>query len=82
MTVVDLYSRVMVVYLMRVKSEVPQKLQRFMEEYATPEGLVIGALRTDNGSEYLSAVVTDWCKTHGIRREITAPYAHQQAGVA
>ena len=42
----------------------------------------IKTLRTDNGGEYTSKEFVAFCKSTGIRRELTIPHNPQQSGVA
>ena len=42
----------------------------------------ICALRSDNGGEYISRELNDFCQKEGIKRELTVPYNPQQNGVA
>ncbi|KAJ3705098.1 hypothetical protein LUZ61_008803 [Rhynchospora tenuis] len=43
---------------------------------------LIKALRSDRGGEFTSTIFETFCKEHGIRRPLTAPYSPQQNGVA
>ena len=45
-------------------------------------GRTVKNLRTDRGEEYCSKVFVDFCKTSGIRKELTTAYTPQQNGVA
>jgi transposase InsO family protein len=42
----------------------------------------IKILRSDNGGEYTSKELMNFCKDVGIKRELTTPYNPQQNGVA
>lgn len=42
----------------------------------------INCLHTDNGGEFLSNEFLDYCKEHGICRQMTCPDTPQQNGVA
>ena len=37
-------------------------------------GVSIGCLRTDRGGEFTSNEFGEFCKNHGIRRQLTAAY--------
>jgi putative transposase len=43
-----------------------QRLVRVFEQMKTERGLP-DVLRTDNGPEFLSEVLVEWCKAHGIQ---------------
>lgn len=45
-------------------------------------GSNIKVLRSDNGSEYISTKMRDFCGSVGIKRELIVPYDPQQNGVA
>lgn len=42
----------------------------------------IKCLRTDKGGEFTSGEFNEYCRQHGIRRQLTAAYTPQQNGVA
>lgn len=44
--------------------------------------MFIKCLRTDRGGEYNSTEFKDYCKEHGIKRQLTTAYTPQQNGVA
>ena len=43
---------------------------------------LVGAIRTDNGGEYLSGEFKTYLKSKGIRHELTVPHTPEQNGVA
>ena len=45
-------------------------------------GLSLCSLRTDRGGEFNSKEFTDFCKSQGIKRQLTTTYTPQQNGVA
>lgn len=69
------------VYFITRKSEVLDKFKIFQKEVESKHRR-IEALRSDNGGEYSSQAFTDFCQSHGIRRELTVPHILQQNGVA
>ena len=59
--------------------------ERFKEFKALVENLSekkINILRSENGGEFTSNELNDFCKEDGIKRELTIPYNPQQNGVA
>ena len=42
----------------------------------------VKVLRSDNGGEYESKEFSEYCKSHGIKRETTVPYTPHQNGIA
>jgi transposase InsO family protein len=56
--------------------------QEFKAEIENLTNKKIKTLRTDNGGEYTSKEFVAFCKSAGIRRELTVPHNPQQNGVA
>jgi hypothetical protein len=81
-TFIDDYSRKMWLYLLKSKDEVFSKFQEFKAEIENLTNNKIKTLRTYNGGEYTSKEFIAFCKSTGIRRELTVPHNPQQNGVA
>jgi hypothetical protein len=79
---IDDYSRKTWIYLLKTKDEVFNKFQEFKVEIENLMNKKIKTLRTNNGGEYTSKEFIAFCKSEGIRRELTVPYNPQQNGVA
>jgi hypothetical protein len=79
---IDDYSRKTWLYLLKTKDEVFNKFQEFKAEIENLTNKKIKTLRTDNGGEYTSKEFIAFCKSAGIRRELTVPHNPQQNGVA
>jgi hypothetical protein len=79
---IDDYSRKTWLYLLKTKDEVFNKFQEFKAEIENLTNKKIKTLRTDNGGEYTSKEFVAFCKSAGIRRELTVPHNPQQNGVA
>ncbi|GAA0175602.1 hypothetical protein LIER_28742 [Lithospermum erythrorhizon] len=79
---IDDYSRKAWVYLLSNKSDAFDCFKNFkaMVEKETNEHIC--CLRTDRGGEYTSTSFADFCRTHGIKRQLTTTYTPQQNGVA
>jgi hypothetical protein len=75
------YSRKTWLYLLKTKDEVFSKFQKFKVEIENLMNKKIKTLRTDNGGEYTSKEFVTFCKSTGIRRELTVPHNPQQNGV-
>ena len=79
---IDDYSCKTWIYLLKKKDEV---FERFKEFKALVENLSkkkVKILRSDNGGEFTSSEVNEYCKEVGIKRELAIPYNPQQNGVA
>ena len=61
-TFIDDYTRCCAVYLMKHRSEVLAKFKEFEAITTSDCGQKIGALRTDNGGEYISAEFNEYLK--------------------
>jgi hypothetical protein len=78
---IDDYSRKTWLYILKTKDEVFNKFQQFKEEIENITNKKIKMLRIDNGGEYTSKEFVAFCKSTGIRRELTIPHNPQQNGV-
>lgn len=81
MLLVDDYSRVMWVYLLKSKDEAFQAFKNFRSLVEVETGEKVKTLRTDRGGEFLSNQFTNYCKETGLERHYTSPYSPQQNGV-
>jgi hypothetical protein len=76
------YSRKTWLYLLKTKDKVFNKFQEFKAEIENLTNKKIKTLRTNNGGEYTSKEFVSFCKSVGVRRELTIPHNPQQNGVA
>ena len=81
-TFVDDYTGLSVVRPLEYKSSVKYCVKDVLTQMENQTGLRVKAVRTDNGSEYLNAVLGDFYKEKGIKHERTVPYTPQQNGKA
>jgi hypothetical protein len=81
-TFIHMGSRLVQVYPMKTKDEVPRKFKEYCEYVKTNTKLVIKTLRSDNGGEYKSKAMTQLCKTMKVKQEFTIPYNPEQNGMA
>jgi len=81
-TFIDDYSRCCMVHFMKHKSEIINKFREFETIVTNECDLKLGALRTDNGGEYISREFQEYLKSRGIRHEPTIAYTPEQNGVA
>jgi len=79
---IDDYSRNNWVYFLSEKSEALISFKDFKCLVEKEVGSDICCLRTDRGGEFTSYKFNNFCKTHGIRRQLTTRYTPQQNGVA
>lgn len=78
---VDDYSRVMWVYMLKNKSEAFCAFKKFRAQVEDGLDKKIKVLRTDRGGEFMSKDFAAYCEETGIERHFTAPYTPQQNGV-
>jgi hypothetical protein len=67
---------------MKEKSEAFEIFKIFKALVENDSGCMIQCLRTDRGGEYTSNEFNEFCKTQGIKRQLTAAYTPQQNGVS
>lgn len=82
LTFIDDFSRKVFCYFLKNKSDAFERfveLKNFVENQTERK---IKALRTDNGTEYLSTRFEQMLKNSGIQHQLTTPYTPEQNGVA
>lgn len=79
---IDDYTHFTIVYLMKEKLEVFEKFRDYEARVTAHVGQRVSILRCDNGGEYLSKNLKDFCRHKGIHIEYTVPYSPEQNGVA
>ena len=68
-----------------LRSSKNEVLSKFKESVNLMENLTehrVKIFRSDNRGEYESREFSEYCKSHGIKRETTVPYTPQQNGLA
>ncbi|CAL9022379.1 unnamed protein product [Prunus brigantina] len=81
-TFVDDFSRVTWLYLLKFKSEVVDVFKDFHNLVKNQFSTQIQTLRSDNGTEYMSHIMTQYLSTHGIIHQTSCVGTPQQNGVA
>ena len=81
-TFIDDFTRMTFLYFIKVKSEVFEKFREFAAYAERATGRKIKALRTDNGTEYLSRAFQAHLKEQGIRHQTSVPFCPSQNGVS
>lgn len=79
---IDDYSHFGIIYLMSSKDEVIDRFREYEALVTAHFGTRIARLRTDNGGEYVSEAMREFCRKKGISMELTVPYTPQQNGVS
>ena len=78
---IDDCSKYCYVYLIHSKYEALNMFKTFKAEAENQLDKRIKVLRSDRGGEYESNDFVEFCSTHGIIHQTTAPYTPQQNGV-
>ncbi|XP_074324274.1 uncharacterized protein LOC141661189 [Apium graveolens] len=78
---VDDYTRLMWVYMLKNKSDAFEVLKKFQVKVEKEKREKIGTFRTDRGGEFMSKEFISYCDNQGINRYFTAPYTPQQNDV-
>jgi transposase InsO family protein len=79
---IDDFSRKAWIYFLSEKSEAFNMFKCFKKLVENETGLSIKCLRTNRGGEFNYKDFNEFCKQHGIKRQLTAAYTPQQNGVA
>lgn len=82
MVLVGDFSRYAVLYLLRCKSEVYEKIQQYVNLIKNQFGRKPKIIRADGGGEYSSAKLKKYLADNGILLQQTALYSPQQNGIA
>ncbi|POM67185.1 Integrase catalytic core protein [Phytophthora palmivora] len=82
LTFVDDFSKFVVAYFLKSKSEVVAKLAECRAFYENQFGERLKWLRSDIGTEFVNKKVAALCNRNGIVHQRTVPYSPQQNGVA
>ena len=63
------------------KEEEPQMIIDHVKNIELEVNLPVRTIRSDNGTEFKNAILTDFCIEKGISRQCSAPWTPQQNGV-
>ncbi|KAJ9543763.1 hypothetical protein OSB04_023470 [Centaurea solstitialis] len=80
-TFIDDSTKYCYIYLLKSKDEAIDKFVVYKTEVENQLNKKIKVVRSDRGGEYVSPFA-EFCSQNGIRHEFTAPYSHQQNGIA
>ena len=81
-TFIDDKSRYVFVSMLKTKADVFVKFKDFVEMVENQKGKNVKVLRSDNGGEYMSKELEQFCKQKGIQCQHSVPYTPEQNGVA
>ncbi|CAI7730262.1 unnamed protein product, partial [Closterium sp. NIES-54] len=76
LTIVDVYTRMIWVYVLSKKSDVAETVKTdWLPMVERQQDWLVKAIRTDRGGEFLSKEFGLWLKKNGIRHFLTMPYS-------
>ncbi|GKB88744.1 putative reverse transcriptase domain-containing protein, partial [Tanacetum coccineum] len=81
LTIVDDFSRVVWVFLLKNKTEVFDNITVFYNIIHTQFNKKIKIFRSDNGTEFVNQKLTSFCESHGILHQTSCSYTPQQNGI-
>lgn len=82
MSFINDYSKYGVVYHLQRKSQVFESFLHFTWQAERETGNKLVDLRSDNGGEYISKQMPDWCHKHGIKQTMGPPHTPELNGIA
>ncbi|KFD61481.1 hypothetical protein M514_26377 [Trichuris suis] len=82
MTIVDDFSRKVIVMCLKAKSEAAKRLMEFIRMAECQTGQKVKTIRTDNGLEYCGTIMSSFFKKSGIKHERSNLETPQMNGVA
>lgn len=80
-TIIDDYSRVIFVELLKEKSDAADRLKGLIALKENQSGRKLKSLRSDNGGEFIGIDIQEWLEEKGIRHELSPPRTPQCNGV-
>ena len=84
LTIRDAYSRYYTVIHLKNKSDASDKFIEWVKitenHFASRGGYKVGAVRTDNGGEFVNDTLHEFFKERGIEHQLTVPYTSFQNG--
>ncbi|KAL8097413.1 hypothetical protein AgCh_030516 [Apium graveolens] len=81
LVIVDEFTRYTWVYFLHTKSETASTLIDHIKHLDKMVKDSVKVLRSDNGTEFKNLIMEEFCKSHGIKQEFSAPGTPQQNGV-
>ncbi|GJV88133.1 putative RNA-directed DNA polymerase [Tanacetum coccineum] len=82
LTIVDDFSRVVWVYMLKGKDDVYDSLTSFVQMFSNQFEIKIKVYRSDNGTEFINNRLQTFFNDKGILHQTTCVYTPQQNGIA
>jgi hypothetical protein len=81
-TLIDDRSRHVEVYFLKTKGEFAARFKEYCTFWSKHKRTQLKYLHSDNGGEYTSDEMRDYCLENGVKQEFTVPETPEQNGVA
>ncbi|PNX99782.1 copia-type polyprotein [Trifolium pratense] len=81
-TFIDDFTKKTWIYFLQKKSSAFDVFKKFKSLVENESSCLIQCLRTDRSGEYTSNEFNEFCKSHGVKRQLTTVYTPQQNGVS
>ncbi|KAL4558053.1 hypothetical protein LXL04_036249 [Taraxacum kok-saghyz] len=81
LTIVDDYTRSCWIYLLKTKSEVYENFLKFSNLLKTQYNKTVKVFRSDNGTEFVNKIFSNYFEKNGIINQTTCVYTPQQNGI-
>lgn len=82
MAIIDDFSRYIVLYLLKDKSEATACVKNYVRFTENQFGRKPAIIRSDRGGEFVNKELEQFYRSEGIQSQLTAGYSPQQNGVA
>ena len=82
MSFVDDCSRYVTVKFLRTKGQAAEKLKAYVAYLECQYDYKPKVFQADNGGEYVSNDLVNWCESKGINLQYTAPHSPEQNSIA
>ena len=82
LTFIEDFSRLIFVYFLKTKDEVPRNLQHFINFVHNQTNLRIKTFRSDNGKDFVNSTAQQILNDAGIKHETSITYTPEQNGRA
>jgi len=82
LTIIDDYSQMVIGFLLKRKDQTFEYIKEYVSAAEAEMGQKVQDIRSDNGGEYRSNALQEYCKAQGIKQHFTPPYTSEKNRVA
>ena len=80
--IIDCHTRKGWKFYLKAKDEASDEIEAFVVRIENQTGLTVKCFQCDLGTEFINTRLHQFCREKGIEIQTSAPYTHQQNGVA